>query len=365
MATPVPDEVPPPSQEGAPLRSVSSPNFAQLLDQLGVSLVVSTYQTGKLVIARFEGDALNTHFLDFEKPMGLAADIGRLALGTESHIWEFGNVPKVVSKLDPPDRYDSCFLTRNVHATGNVDVHEMAWGGEDIWFINTRFSCLCTLDRKYSFIPRWRPPFVTALAPEDRCHLNGLAMMGEWPRFVTALGETDSKEGWRENKRDGGVLIDVQTGQVLLRGLSMPHSPRWYEDRIWLLESGHGSLAMFDPRARWYQRVAELPGFTRGLDFFGPLAFIGLSQVRESVFTGLPIVERLTDRFCGVWVVDIRDGHSVAYLRFEDAVREIFAVQVLPGLRFPEIIKDDEKLIGNTYVLPDAALSEVPGHMSA
>ncbi|MGH8606105.1 MAG: DUF4915 domain-containing protein, partial [Gammaproteobacteria bacterium] len=113
-----------------------------------------------------------------------------------------------------------------------------------LWVVNTRFGCLCTLDAEHSFQPRWRPPFVSAYAPEDRCHLNGLALVDGRPKYVTALGETDTAGGWRANKRNGGLLMDVETHQISLRGLSMPHSPRWSQDKLWFLESGQGSLAV-------------------------------------------------------------------------------------------------------------------------
>jgi uncharacterized protein (TIGR03032 family) len=212
-----------------------------------------------------------------------------------------------------------------------------------------------------SFVPRWRPAFVSALTPEDRCHLNGLGLVGGRPRYVTALGESNHAQGWREHKTNGGVLIDVDTGEAVCRGLSMPHSPRWYGDRLWVLESGKGTLATVDPTTGALKSVTALPGFTRGLDFLGPFAFIGLSQVRESaMFSGIPLTERLHERNCGVWVVDIRDGRVVAFLRFEAAVQEIFAVKVLPGIRYPEILEPTDTLVPSSYVIPDDALKDVP-----
>ena len=240
----------------------------------------------------------------------------------------------------------------------------MAWGaGGELWVVNTRFSCLCTLDGSASFTPRWRPPFVSALEPTDRCHLNGLGMVDGRPRYVTALGETDEPAGWRANKARGGILMDVASGEVITRGLSMPHSPRWYAGRLWVCESGAGTLGFIDPNTGKYEPIAEVPGFTRGLDFAGNLAFVGLSQVRESaVFSGIPITERLTEdqRTCGVCVIDLRSGQVVALLRFETAVQEVFAVTVLPGRRYPDLINDDEKLLENSFVVPDAALADVP-----
>ena len=151
----------------------------------------------------------------------------------------------------------------------------------------------------------------------NRRHLNGLAMVSGKPRYVTALGETDEVGGWRHNKRGGGVLMDVEPNQVLLRGLSMPHSPRLWAGRLWLLESGQGTLAYADlPNQTWHT-VTSLPGFTRGIDFAVPLAFIWLSQVRETaVFSDIPLLDRLEERTCGVWVVNVQTGETVAFLRF-------------------------------------------------
>jgi uncharacterized protein (TIGR03032 family) len=344
-----------------PMRSVHTNNFPHILNQLGISLVVSTYQAGKLIVLRADDQHINTHFRIFPKPMGIAANRKKIAIGCSNQIWELNNVPAVAPKVEPLGKHDACYLPRKSHITGDIDIHEMEWGGldsSDLWFVNTRF------------VPRWRPNFVTALTPEDRCHLNGLAIVNHQPKYVTALGATNTIGGWRENKANGGILIDVESNEIISRGLSMPHSPRWYDDganssgkseRLWVLESGHGSLSICDRSNGKLETVTTLPGFTRGIDFCGSLAFIGLSQVRETaVFSGIPLTEKLRERICGVWVVNLETGQTIAFLKFEDAVQEIFAVRVLPHIRFPEIIDWDEKLIGTSYVLPDEALADVP-----
>jgi uncharacterized protein (TIGR03032 family) len=355
------------AQENPPLRSVHTDNFPAILRELGVSVLVTTYQAGKLVMLRPDGDRLNTHFRAFSKPMGLALDGDRLAIGTGVEIWEYHNAPAVARRLEPAGTHDACFLPRSSVCTGDVQIHEMAWAdsGDDdpeLWFVNTRFSCLCTRSTTHSFVPRWKPPFVSALAPEDRCHLNGLCVADGRPAFVTALGATDTRGGWRADKKAGGVLLDVASGEVVTRGLSMPHSPRWHDGRLWVLDSGSGGLGCVDPATGRYEAAAELPGFTRGLDFVGPLAFIGLSQVRESaVFSGIAVAERpLEERCCGVWVVDTRTGETVAFVKFEDAVQEIFAVQVLPGVQRPDVVNDQMGLIADSFVVPDEALDLVP-----
>jgi uncharacterized protein (TIGR03032 family) len=336
---------------------VHTQSFTALLRQLGMSLAVTTYQAGKLILMRADGAATNTHFRIFDKPMGLAVAPGRLALGSTAQVWDFRNIPAAAARLPPAGKHDACYLPRALRITGDIDIHELAWVDNDIWFVNTRFSCLCTLDPGYSFVPRWRPPFIKGYDMRDLCHLNGLAVRDGRPRYVTALGESDQPGGWRARKADGGILIDIDDDRFVARNLSMPHSPRWYRDRLWVLESGKGSLAYLDAKGVPVT-VAELPGFTRGLDFHGDLAFIGLSQVRETaVFAGLPLTRSQPVRHCGVWVVDIRNGQVVAFLRFESGVQEIFAVALLPH-RFPDLIQDDKALLGATYVLPDAALSE-------
>lgn len=352
-----------PGPEDVELESVQTPELGTILGELGVSLVVSTYQARKLIVVRDDGQGVvNTHYRDAVKPMGIAARPGQLAVGTLGEILFYQNVPGHCAKLEPPGRHDACFVQRYGHVTGDIDVHEMAFDAEGrIWFINTRFSALCTIHGSTSFQPVWRPPFVSAYAAEDYCHLNGLGMFQGKPRWVTALGESGEPRGWRERKADGGVLMDITTNKVLCRGLSMPHSPRWYAGRLWVCESGKGTLSTVDPDTGAITPFFQFPGFTRGVDFHGPLAFVGLSQIRETaMFSGIPIADSAQERNCGVWVIDINDGSLAGILRFTQGVEEIFAVQALPGLRFPEILPKYDQLALDTWHLPPEVLREVP-----
>jgi uncharacterized protein (TIGR03032 family) len=363
------DTASPPADSGSsPLRSVHTTNFPAILEQLRSSLFVTTYQAGKLAILRPDNGVINTHFRAFNKPMGMAIAPGRLAIGTAVDVWEFRNVPAVAAKLEPTGKHDACYLPRAAHVTGDIQIHEMAYiRDNELWFVNTRFSCLATHDPAHSFAPVWRPKFVTQLTPDDRCHLNGLCVVDGRIKWVTALGETDTGGGWRENKKSGGILIDVDSNEIIARNLSMPHSPRWHAGRLWLLESGTGSLGTVDLNSGRYEPIVRLDGFTRGLEMIGNLAFIGLSQVRETaVFSGIEITERLqeTERTCGVWVVDIQRGQVLAFLKFEEAVQEIFAVSLVPAC-FPDLINDNNELIGSSFVLPDAALRDVPADLRA
>jgi uncharacterized protein (TIGR03032 family) len=349
------------SDSDEPLRSVHTDSVPSILERLGMSLLISTYQAGFVVLLRHDAGVLNTHFRRFSRPMGMAVDGNRLAVGAAIDIAEYRVMGAVTNRLDPPGKHDACYLPRNTHVTGDIDIHEMVWSNEDLWFVNTRFSYLCTLDSEHSFVPRWRPPFVSQLAPEDRCHLNGLCLIEGKPKYVTALGTTDQVEGWRKDKLTGGVLMDVESNEVVCRGLCMPHSPRMHDGRLWLLDSGKGSIGTVDLQKGSFEEVCQLDGFTRGLSFAGRFAFVGLSQVREkAVFSGIPIGVRLQEkeRTCGAAVVDLESGQQVGFVHFQGDVQEIFSVEMLP-YRFPELLEWDSELLNNTYALPDEALRDV------
>jgi uncharacterized protein (TIGR03032 family) len=315
-------------------------NWSPILGALGSSLLVSAYQTGRVfAISRAPGaeeTGLRITSHRFEKAMGIAASRDRLAIVAKSLVWILRDAPEIAPGLDPAGTYDACFLARGALYTGPVSGHELVRSGEELWLTNTLFSCLCTLDDRHSFIPRWRPRFISRLAAEDRCHLNGLAMDEGQPRYVTVFGTTDTPGGWRPGKVGGGCLIDVRSGEVVASGLAMPHSPRVHDGAVWLLDSGRGRLVRVDVADGSVETVAELPGYTRGLALAGEIAFVGLSMARESAtFAGLPVAERYERLKCGVAIVDLPSGQTVGLLEFRSEIEEIFDVQLVAGVRSP------------------------------
>jgi uncharacterized protein (TIGR03032 family) len=211
------------------------------------------------------------------------------------------------------------------------------------------FGCLACPSETHSFVPLWRPPFVSRLAAEDRCHLNGLAMKGGRPKYVTAVSQSDVADGWREHREGGGCVVDVESNEVVATGLSMPHSPRWYRDQLWLLNSGTGFLGTLDPQSGEFTEVAFCPGYLRGLSFHGNYAVVALSRMRQNrTFTGLPLDENLASRHaeprCGLQVIDLTTGDTVHWLRIEGIVEELYDVVTLPGVRRPQALgfKTDE-----------------------
>ncbi|MCB1553032.1 MAG: TIGR03032 family protein [Xanthomonadales bacterium] len=337
-------------------------SFAEFLRQAGVSLAVSTYQAGQLLLIRPQTQGVNTHFVGMRKPMGIAVHGAlKLTVGDAHRIEFYRNLPAVGRKIEQ-GQYDAAYLYRGAHVTGDIDIHEMAYDDADrLWLINTRMSCLCTLAPDSSVVPEWKPPFITQYDLLDRCHLNGLGMREGKPRYVSMLGRSDQPGGWRSNKTGGGQIMDLDDDSVVVDGLCMPHSPRWYRDRLWFLSSGEGALMRLGTDGR-PEVIAEVPGFARGLAFFDRYALIGLSQVRETaVFAGLPLTRRVTDRQCGVYLVDIEEGKVVGFLHFIGDVREIFDVQLLP-CRAPTLVEADSPLLASSYELPTEALALVaPG----
>jgi uncharacterized protein (TIGR03032 family) len=331
-------------QEYRDVRCSHSDSLPALLTQLRISVLISTYQTGHLVAVSARNGRLTLTFNQFDRAMGIAVKSGTIAVCTRKEVWFLRDAPDIAAKLQHPAQHDACFLARTSHFTDDIHAHEAAWvegagssgraGGHEFWIVNTLFSCLSTLHPLYSFAPRWRPPFISALRPEDRCHLNGLAVVNGQPRYVTALAETNTPSGWRAVKNNGGCLIEVPSGRLVSRGLSFPHSPRVEGNRIFFLHSGQGDLAVADSQTGQVTPVAAVPGVARGLAMHSGYAFVGLSKARPTL-EGVPIVAEREKLRCGLWVVNLKTGTIAAHLEFCTGVEEVFDVQVLPEIVSP------------------------------
>jgi uncharacterized protein (TIGR03032 family) len=240
-----------------------------------------------------------------------------------------------------PNTYDALYLPRSTYYTGETDIHDLHWQNGALWAVNTRFSCLSTFNIDHSFVPIWKPFFIDSLAPEDRCHLNGVAFQNEKPKFVTALGKSNSPYGWREKKINGGIVIDISTNSILSENLPMPHSPRIYKEGFFVLFSATGEIARVNNNGS-FEIMKSFDGFVRGMDRVGNFLFIGLSKLRttSSTFQDLPIASRSV--FCGVVVVDINSWSTIGYLKYENGVEEIYDVRILPGKRRPGLLTTEK-----------------------
>ncbi|MCE2395844.1 TIGR03032 family protein [Candidatus Poribacteria bacterium] len=305
----------------SPFHYTHSPTLPKLLWELGCTLVFSTYQAGKVIFIRATSpETIEQPALDFPRPMGLAVSDQRIAVATREEVVVLTNTPAA----------EDTYVQEKTYFSGEVDTHDLAWGKDGLWAVNTLLSSMALTDENSDFETQWRPSFVSDVTPEDRCHLNSMAIVDGQPEYVTAFGRVNTFEGWRENKVAGGILMNVPSGEIVLEGLPMPHSPRVYDGKLYLLLSATGELVCAEPETGRYEVVAQLPGFVRGMARCRDYLFVGLSKLRKtsSTFAALPISEDAL--FSGIVVVSLSEGRIVEHLRYETGVEEIYDVQVLP-----------------------------------
>jgi uncharacterized protein (TIGR03032 family) len=325
---------------GKPAQVSTSRGFRSWLVENKLSMAFTSYQTGQLFLIGCLADGkVSIHQRNFVRAMGLAGDRNRIFLGCQSSIWRLENA------LGPKQRanknYDRMYMPRMSNTTGDIDIHELGLESPSnrLVFVNTKYSCLATTSPNNGFKPLWKPSFISRLAPEDRCHLNGLCLDNGKVRYVTAVSRSDVVTGWRDRRHEGGVLVDVTNDKIVSEKLSMPHSPRMYNDQVVVLDSGRGMISRVDKTTGRPEGLAFCPGFLRGLSIHKHFAVVTLSLPRDQTFAGLELDNTLKARdaepWCGIQVVDLRNGDILHWLRLKGDIRELFDVTVLPGVECP------------------------------
>lgn len=317
----------------------SSRQFPEWMAEQRISLAFTTYQAGKLFLLGLNPSGrLSVFERTFNRCMGLAGDGQTLWMSTLYQLWRLENA---LAPGQTAEGYDRFYIPRTAYTTGDLDIHDIGVGtdGKPV-FIATLFGCVATLSETHSIRPLWKPPFISRLAAEDRCHLNGLAMDAGVPRYVSAVSKSDVADGWREKRRDGGVVIDMRSNDIVLDGLSMPHSPRLAGGQLYLADSGTGRFGRVDLAKGAFEEIAFCPGYIRGMTIHKHFAVLGMSRPRHNkTFSGLALDEELKRREveprCGLMVVDLRSGDIVHWLRLEGIVDELYDVVVLPGVTRP------------------------------
>ena len=368
--------------------SVASDNLPKILKALNISLAVTSYQSARLIFVRSDGNNINTNLKYFPRPMGIYADEERLTIGTFNQVVEFRRSDKLLENikdgsLDDVENFskkileqdkkkmkeledermneiaeikkaNSLYLHRASITTGMINIHDIAWGDEGLWVVNSTFSCLSTLSSDSSFVARWKPKFISELVPEDRCHLNGMAMKNGKPKYVTTFNMENSKDSWSKERIDYGTLIDIDTNEILIEGMIMPHSPKVYKDEIYVCESGHGIVWKYNPITKKKIQVTKLQGFTRGLYFYGGIMFVGLSKTRVSQ-TKNPIPISITEEntFAGVWMINLEDNSEIGFIKFEGDVEQIYDIAIIPNSTMPELINIDSSITRHIFDFKD------------
>lgn len=389
-----------------------SDNLPQILKQLNISLAFTSYQAGRLMLVRTDGVDIDINYKAFARPMGLSVSETGLTLGTFTQVINFQRADNLVDTLKKPltpiedditaprlhlkegdkaqkteaplpdtlteeerlereemiaamrryeeqqhqpvdARVDACFIPRSVHYSGMINIHDIAWGNEGLWAVNSSFSCLCTLSPDYSFVPQWKPYFISELVPEDRCHLNGMTLKDGEPAYVSTFSRYNSAGQWRQGEKFNGTLMDVENNAIILEGLAMPHSPRWHQDWLYYCNSGCGEFSRINPSTGQNETLVELQGFTRGVDFYGDIAFVGTSKVRAgNVLNAPPLAQKYSDTFSGIWLIDTANNRKIGYIKFTGNVEQIYDVAIISGSTFPEILEPNNPRVRNHFLIP-------------
>lgn len=346
-----PDDAQPPLPSGEIKPSLyPSPGLGEWLNELGGSLVFTTYQSARIFLLSADAQG-QTHALEriVGSAMGLAVDRDKLWVTNKEQAWRFTNIgPRTLKPGNEEEavKYDAVYMPRWGILLGGCDTHDVLANirhkdrQHELLFVNTAFSCICSIDGHYNFVPVWKPSFISALSPEDRCHLNGMGARDGQLAYATACAETDAGYAWKAQKNGGGLLIDVQADETITRNLSMPHSPRWHDGKVWLLNSGDGQLGYVEPADGRFVPVADCPGFARGLHIVGDYAIVGLSQLRDNTFaSGMRIKAKLEaqqiPQRCGLLVIHLKTGQIVHWLTIEGGITELYDVAFIPGIRRP------------------------------
>jgi uncharacterized protein (TIGR03032 family) len=347
---------PPFDPRNTPFSCSHSPNFPGLLHRLGCTLMLSTYQAGKVVfLSAVNGQRLSQLPRTFKRAMGIAVqDNRKMAVATQNEVIILTNSSRLAQTYPAkPGVYDALYLPRATYYTGYLDMHDLHFGKEGLWGVNTSFSCLCKIDENYSFNPVWKPHFIDSLSSEDRCHLNGLAMQDGMPQYVSALGKENSTQSWRKNITKGGVLIHVPTNEIIIEGLAMPHAPRLYDGQLYALLSARQELVCIDPNKGTYDVVTKVPGFVRGMTKLGDFLFIGTSKLRKGSTTFKELeIDEAADK-AGVLVVHLPTAKVVASMQWHNSVDEIYDIQVLPNTRRANILNTYEDTHYKALMLPN------------
>lgn len=339
-----------------PFSCTYSPNVPELLHQMRCTLAISTYQAGKVVfLSARDTEKLIQLPRTFKKAMGIALEGPKMAIATMDEVLVLANSPQLaVHYPRKPKTYDALYMPRATYYTGQIDIHDLDFGTNGALFaVNTSFSCLIKIDDNYSFTPVWKPPFISRLLSEDRCHLNGMTLQHGQPKYVTAFNQGDSLQSWRPEVTTAGIVMDVESKEIVAHNLGMPHSPRLFDNDLYLLLSATGELVKVDPATGKYEVVTKLDGFVRGLARHGDYAFIGLSRLRKnsSTFAQLEIADKAQK--AGIVIVYLPTGSTVGYIQYHTSVEEIYDVQVLPNVTRPGILNTDKPEYKMGLVTPE------------
>jgi uncharacterized protein (TIGR03032 family) len=355
-------------KELAPFSCSYSANVPELLWKLNCSLAISTYQAGKVIFLSPKNEEQLVQLpRTFPKPMGIALmdRPDKMAVACKEEVIVFANSSELATSYPKnTNTYDALYMPRCTYHIGQLDIHDLSWGNDGLYAVNTLFSCIIKIDENYNFIPHWIPPFITGLASEDRCHLNGMVMVDGKPKYATAFNKGNLFQSWREGVARDGVLMDLQTSEIIAENLRMPHSPRIFNDKLYMLFSATGEIVNVDLSNGSVKTIAKIDGFVRGMAFYKDFLFVGLSKLRQnsSTFAKLEIAKKAN--YSGIAIFHLPTGSFAGEIKYHTSVDEIYDVQVLPGKLRPNIFNTSQEEYKKGLSIPGvtywAELKETP-----
>jgi len=349
------------NQSLAPFSCKYTPQIPDLLQQLNCSIAISTYQAGKVIfISAKDNNNLIQLPRNFDKAMGIAEDKkkDKIAIACRDEIIVFVNSSDLaISYPKNPNTYDSLYVPRNTFHTGSIDIHDLSFGDDgDLYAVNTLFSTIVKIDDNYNFSPYWKPFFIDRIVSEDRCHLNGMAMANGKPKYATAFNNGNTAKSWRDNITESGVVLDIESNRIIAEGLPMPHTPRIFNDELYVLLSATGELVRIDKKTGSYEQIIQVDGFVRGMSLYNDYLFIGLSKLRKnsSSFSKLPFAHKANE--AGILVVHLPTKSISGKITYLTSLDEIYDVHILENKKRPNILntinegyKDSLMIPGSTF----------------
>lgn len=314
----------------------SSISFAHVLKQNDATIILSTYQAGRLIfLSSADGTHVDIQAVHARKPMGVSFDAKRMAVACLNSI-EIYSADNSIGNRSPHSfqNFNEFFVPRINYVTGHLDLHDIHLHPKGIFGINTQFNCISAFTIDHNFIPVWKPFFIDDIVPEDRCHLNGMAVFKNVPMYATALGKNNTEGSWRENITDGGILIDIAKNEIIHHNLAMPHSPRMINGFLYFIESATGVINKMDIRTKELTTFCNTGAFSRGLDSINDLIIVGRSKARATSKTFEKLDAGIKNNNAGIDIYSKKSGEKIAGLSFGAIVDEIYDVRVITGGKF-------------------------------
>jgi uncharacterized protein (TIGR03032 family) len=330
------------------------------------SLFVSSYKQHEVYsLGLTQNNEISIWVTKLARPMGLGFDEKNeksLYLSNLGHIFRYEEMGPEEDKQFGV--FDKNYYPENCNIAGDLDIHDLSASDGEVYYISALFNSIVQPSMSKSFSLFWKPPWISLkegnmLAAEDRCHLNGMCLENGLPRYVTSACRGDFVGTWRDRTNEG-IVYDIWNEEVLCENLWSPHSPRLYQDKLWVLQSGTGELGYIDRENKTFVPKVFLAGFLRGLSFINNYAVVSSSLDRhDHAFRNLPLGKILEEKGltakCGLWVVNLTTFNIEHYLEFQEPCTELYEVICIPNTRRPRVYDvNDPRLLQSFHVDPVA-----------